>query len=484
MTVYQPSADRAEYAAQSAQEREETRRRTVNPQTGQYYGTDYSSGGSSSGGSSSQPRPTPVRPPVVAPPPVNVTPQPNTTVAPYVSGTPSTELNDYGFGAAPPGSPVGPEPPPGYAYLWNRETSQYELRRFSGTGNMYDPTTTFDPRRTNTANKNRVEAQVSWAVPMGEVFQTMPAGGGRGTVTHSYYMYDSISQDMAAGMMATLPREVVAQYEATALALGRYEGERSAQALYEETLKESVFAQRSGVFISPQEILDARISAGYWPVGDVNAVLQRRAVMGRRGEYGDGSVFAEDAANPDIPFSAGGGVAAGWNEVDASSSGGSYRTTSYSSSGGGGGGYSGGGSGGGGGGGGGGGDTVTQTTNSTQTRVDLTNPTASQGVLAQAFRALLGRLPTMEEVDEFRRLLKAAERNRPVTVNSTTTATTSVNDDGTQQTTDQDSDVKQKGGVDAGVIAEQFARTRPDFAGYQSREYGKVLMAGLLGGGM
>jgi hypothetical protein len=57
-----------------------------------------------------------------------------------------------------------------------------------------------------------------------------------------------------------------------------------------------------------------------------------------------------------------------------------------------------------------------------------------------------------------------------------------MNDDGTSQTTDQDSDVKQKGGVEPGVIAEQFARSRGDFSQYQGKRYIKALMSAMMGG--
>lgn len=162
----------------------------------------------------------------------------------------------------------------------------------------------------------------------------------------------------------------------------------------------------------------------------------------------------------------------------SSSSGASFSFSSYS-----GGGRSGG-SGGGGGGGGGGGNTVTQTNNQTQTRVDLTNPTSARGVLIQTFQNLLGRDPTVEEQDQFRKMLKEAERGRPVVVKSTTTAKTTTSDDGTQQTTDSDSDVKQKGGVDPGVIAQQFAKSMPDYGEYQGNQYAKYIMAALVGGGV
>jgi hypothetical protein len=122
------------------------------------------------------------------------------------------------------------------------------------------------------------------------------------------------------------------------------------------------------------------------------------------------------------------------------SSGGSGYTSS------GGGGY-GGGSGGGGGG-----------------QVSLTNPTSARGLLMQTMQGVLGRDPTNSEYKSFIKVLNESEMANPQTVSFE--GDTAVG----------------SGGVDAGLLALEFAQDQEDFRERQGDQYFRTFMSALAGG--
>ena len=115
-------------------------------------------------------------------------------------------------------------------------------------------------------------------------------------------------------------------------------------------------------------------------------------------------------------------------------------------SGGGGGGY-GGGSGGGGGG-----------------QVSLTNPTSARGLLMQTMQGVLGRDPTNSEYKSFIKVLNESEMANPQTVSFE--GDTAVG----------------SGGVDAGLLALEFAQDQEDFRERQGDQYFRTFMSALAGG--
>ncbi len=119
-------------------------------------------------------------------------------------------------------------------------------------------------------------------------------------------------------------------------------------------------------------------------------------------------------------------------------------------SGGSGGGYYGGGGGGGGG--------------ATSQRIDLTSYTGAQALLTQFMQSSMGRSPKAKEVGEFYKLLKQYQTNNPTVVSASGNTVT------------------QSGGVDAGVVAQEFVETLPDYTEGQADKYYRVFMSALLGG--
>jgi hypothetical protein len=118
--------------------------------------------------------------------------------------------------------------------------------------------------------------------------------------------------------------------------------------------------------------------------------------------------------------------------------------------------YYGGGGGGGYGGGGGG---------ATSERIDLASPTQAQALLTQFMQSAVGRNPRANEVSKFLELLQDYQRNNPTVVSA------------------EGSTVTQSGGIDAGVVAQEFVETLPDYTEAQADRYYRSFMSALLGGG-
>ena len=110
---------------------------------------------------------------------------------------------------------------------------------------------------------------------------------------------------------------------------------------------------------------------------------------------------------------------------------------------------------GGGGGGGGGG---------TQSRIDLSSPSEAQGLLTQFMQSAVGRNPKPNEVEKFLELLQGYQQNNPVTASVS------------------GSTVTQSGGVDAGMVAQEFVQGLPDYDESQADRYYRTFMSALLGG--
>lgn len=117
---------------------------------------------------------------------------------------------------------------------------------------------------------------------------------------------------------------------------------------------------------------------------------------------------------------------------------------SYSS---GGGGYSGGGGGG-----------------ATSQRIDLASPSQAQALLTQFMQASVGRDPKASEVRKFVDLLQEYQRNNPTVVSA------------------EGSTITQSGGIDAGMVAQEFVETLPDYTESQADRYYRTFMQALLGG--
>ena len=125
-------------------------------------------------------------------------------------------------------------------------------------------------------------------------------------------------------------------------------------------------------------------------------------------------------------------------------SGGDVASNGYS-----GGGYSGGGYGGGGGGG--------------SSSVVLTDPTSARGLLLQTMQGVLGRNPSDREYRDFLKTLNESEMANPRTV-------------------EMDGDVAvQSGGVDASVLALEFAQDAEDFEQVRGDEFFQTFMRALAG---
>lgn len=117
--------------------------------------------------------------------------------------------------------------------------------------------------------------------------------------------------------------------------------------------------------------------------------------------------------------------------------------------------YSGGGGGGYGGGGGGG---------ATSQRIDLASPSQAQALLTQFMQASVGRDPKPSEVRKFVELLQGYQTNNPTVVSA------------------EGNTITQTGGVDPGMVAQEFVETLPDYTESQADRYYRTFMQALLGG--
>lgn len=101
----------------------------------------------------------------------------------------------------------------------------------------------------------------------------------------------------------------------------------------------------------------------------------------------------------------------------------------------------------------------------TSERIDLASPTQAQSLLTQFMQAAVGRNPKANEVSKFLELLQDYQRNNPTVVSA------------------EGSTVTQSGGIDAGVVAQEFVETLPDYTEAQADRYYRSFMSALLGGG-
>lgn len=123
----------------------------------------------------------------------------------------------------------------------------------------------------------------------------------------------------------------------------------------------------------------------------------------------------------------------------------SSSSSSFSGYSGGGGGYSSGGGGGGG-------------------QVRLTDPTSARGLLMQTMQQVLGRNPTEREYKDFLKTLNESEMANPQTV--------SIEGD----------NAVYSGGIDAGVLAADFAKSADDYKETQANKFYNAFMGALAGG--
>lgn len=100
----------------------------------------------------------------------------------------------------------------------------------------------------------------------------------------------------------------------------------------------------------------------------------------------------------------------------------------------------------------------------TSQRIDLASPSQAQALLTQFMQASVGRDPKASEVRKFVDLLQEYQRNNPTVVSA------------------EGSTVTQTGGIDAGMVAQEFVETLPDYTESQADRYYRTFMQALLGG--
>lgn len=250
-------------------------------------------------------------------------------------------------------------------------------------------------RSVRPAQYNRYDPQPSLAQVEGEVLQSIPrlpdgSIGQPERLTYSYYSYRNTPMSQAENLFSVMPRWAQDQFGASAYAMGRYRGEKSAEGLYRDALSVSQELAREGIIISPQEVLMRNIQDGVWPPGEME------------GEDDD----------------SGGGPSGGGP-------------------------------------GGGGGSTAT---------VRLSSEQQARFFIEQAYRSILGRRPTKDEIDQYVRILREAEMNNPVTQSiSGNTAVT-------------------QGGYEPQILAEEMAKAEEDYTARGSNQVYNWLIQALVGG--
>lgn len=125
-------------------------------------------------------------------------------------------------------------------------------------------------------------------------------------------------------------------------------------------------------------------------------------------------------------------------------------------------GSTGGGPGGGGSGPGGGGGPVTTHSTSVQRNVQQISKSQARGMIGQALEALVGRSYSQEDVGEFLKQFNTEAKANP-TVTKTSTTTTQ---NGTSSSSSSSS--TSSGGIDAQDVTERFAKSRKDYAEFQT----------------
>lgn len=101
---------------------------------------------------------------------------------------------------------------------------------------------------------------------------------------------------------------------------------------------------------------------------------------------------------------------------------------------------------------------------STQQTIDLTSPTQARGLLMQTIQSVLGRNPTDTEYSDFLTRLNEAQTASPQVVSASGDTVT------------------RSGGVDAGVLALDYAQSRDDYEDRQANQYYNMFMNALAGG--
>tara|TARA_R110000868_G_scaffold22788_3_gene93074 strand:+ start:2221 stop:3090 length:870 start_codon:yes stop_codon:yes gene_type:complete len=101
---------------------------------------------------------------------------------------------------------------------------------------------------------------------------------------------------------------------------------------------------------------------------------------------------------------------------------------------------------------------------STQQSIDLSSPTQARGLLMQTMQGVLGRDPNSEEYGNFLKILNESQSGSP------------------QIATASGSTVTRSGGVDAGVVALDYAQSRDDYEDVQNKQYYDMFLNVLAGG--
>lgn len=101
---------------------------------------------------------------------------------------------------------------------------------------------------------------------------------------------------------------------------------------------------------------------------------------------------------------------------------------------------------------------------STQMSIDLSSPTQARGLLMQTMQGVLGRDPNSEEYENFLKILNEAQSGSP------------------QIATASGSTVTRSGGVDAGIVALDYAQSRDDYEDVQNKQYYDMFLDVLAGG--
>jgi hypothetical protein len=97
--------------------------------------------------------------------------------------------------------------------------------------------------------------------------------------------------------------------------------------------------------------------------------------------------------------------------------------------------------------------------------VSLASPSQAQALLTQFMQNSLGRDPDSKEVRDFVSLLQDYQMNNPNTVSF------------------EGGNVVQSGGIDPGLVAQEFVEDVPGYTEAQSDKYYRTFMSALLGGG-
>lgn len=101
---------------------------------------------------------------------------------------------------------------------------------------------------------------------------------------------------------------------------------------------------------------------------------------------------------------------------------------------------------------------------STQQTIDLTSPQQARGLLMQTIQGALGRNPTDDEYSQFVSILNETQTANPQVVSASGDTVT------------------RSGGVDAGLVALDYAQSRDDYEDRQANQYYNMFLDVLAGG--